>query len=225
MDNTARMLHSQCEDVMLQTILSPIYALQVCGLVRERKYRQAQLFLEMHLKDEWPLSKFSEFLWCQYVQLRSTLPFSQEFVHLKKEAKITLPNAIAIEHRTIATRIEELGIHCNHISLSGDTVLLMQVCKEEEAKTSIQTWTEASLKPGSMPQSLDLSNLIIGNASGSDVPVEPAGLKSALYFPRSVLVGGWAISSLNLVNCQITELPLSFGKYLANLQVRDDSLV
>jgi Putative zinc-finger domain len=225
MDYTARTLNSQSDDVMLQTILSPIYALQVCGLVRERKYRQAQLCLETHLKDDSLVSKFSEFLWCQYVQLRSTLPFSQEFV-VSKQATIDLPHTIAIDHRTIATRIEELGIHCNHISLSGDTALLMQVCRKKKARASIEMWTEAFLSPDSMPQLLDLSGQVLGVTAGSEVPFETAvGLKPELYMPRSLLVGGWAISSLNLSNCQITELPLSFGKYFENLQVRNHAFV
>lgn len=206
-DETVRTLSSETDDPLLLTVLAPIKALQACVLVRQRKYRQAQLCIESHLHDEWGLMKFSELLWCQYVQLRASLPWSPEF---QSENHI-LPIELFAEHEIIAIRIHQLGVNCFHLSMSGDLPLLKAASDSKKRGRSIEPWVEAVINKDSFLKSLDLSNFVFTGFLRK-------GEKSVTSIPLSIFVGGWAISSLNLMNCNITELPIFFGQYLPNLR-------
>ena len=218
LDYVSRSLSYLTSDCLLQTLLSPFYSFQVCALVQQRKYLQAQIYLETKLNDDASVMRFSEIFWCQYVQLRATLPLSPESPSVD-QVSIDLPATIIAEHRAVAMRIQQLDVQCHHIVLPGDVDLFRQFGGKEKTRQSLQRWAEAVVQKASSPIPLDLAESTFSHGTIPSKLATREGINQGVSLPRNILVGGWAISSLQLGNCQLLKLPLDFGKYFPNLNV------
>jgi hypothetical protein len=230
---------------MLEMLLSPLYAASISTAVFLRHYSKAQHRLESLLgearesKHGIPktklvsFSKFSELLWSQLVQLRFSLSSSPDTPAGKKKKKDSWdmkPSQIQ-DCNQLASCIESRHVALHHVCLEGDWNLITAMnhrplLKKDQELQHFQDWRSSIVRLQQVifgqtkDEELDLAHCPFvhrqdkanGRIAASDL------LRSTL--PRSILLAGHSLKSLNLEGCSLSRLPIAFGLYFPALLVR-----
>ena len=223
---------------LLDLILSPIYALSVSTAAFLRFYSTAQHRLEYFLgarhglvvtQEKHSLSRYSELLWSQLIQLRMSLPCetTREQRDLSKSEYSWEPSHEVIKsHREVANWLGENGICLCHLSLKGgincvyasrEAANMMEVASEI-TKESVHKLSQSSLlRSGGAENEVQLLGLCLANQEDQHGRIPSP---STSTFPQTIMLGGQGLTELKVVNCSLASLPHSFGLYFPNLKVR-----
>jgi hypothetical protein len=230
---------------MLEMLLSPLFAACISTAVFLRHYSKAQHRLESLLgearesKHGTPktklvsFSKLSELLWSQLVQLRFSLSSSPDAPAAKKKRKETWdmkPSQIQ-DCKQLASCMERRHVALHHVCLEGDWNLITAMnhrpllCTDQDLQ-HVQGWRSSIARLQQVifrqtkDKELDLAHCPFvhrqDKANGRSAALDP--LRSTL--PRSILLAGHSLTSLNLEGCSLSRLPIAFGLYFPALSVR-----
>jgi len=217
---------------LAELCLAPLYALSVSLASTLRRYGKAQRRLEAALhvllaKGRSALSGgyliYSELLWSQLIQLRSSLPLLSDSDNDKRA--VSLSSDTRLEHKSIATTANAFGVHPNHVTLCGDWNMLKAFDVDSRKHASlahVRKYCHA-LFPALFSQPRQGGSSIFCNLwhlplTEVDMPTRMATVRS-LAFPRSTLLAGRDLSVLVANKCNLKQLPVTFGIYFPNLKV------
>jgi hypothetical protein len=155
--------------------------------------------------------------------------------HTKKKKKKTFdwePSQSALdENKLILAELTAAGLRLHHVTMQGDSVFErtrsnpsifsssdQQVESLHNVASTLLRRIFLSQDEGTMDDTIQLQNVPLTNRE--DVVRGRRTPSSISALPRSILLAGRSIRTLNLENCNLACLPASFGLYLPNLVVR-----
>jgi hypothetical protein len=136
------------------------------------------------------------------------------------------------ENKTLLAKLTAAGLRLHHVTMQGDSVFESTrsnpstFSSSDQQVESLQNVASTLLRriflsqedDGTMDDTIQLQNVPLTNREDVDRGRRTPSSISAL--PRSILLAGRSIWTLNLENCNLACLPASFGLYLPTLVVR-----
>jgi hypothetical protein len=218
---------------LAELCLAPLNALSVAMAATLRRYGKAQRRLEAALNAVLAKRRsalcggylvYSELLWSQMIQLRSSLPLLPDSTESKRLASLTADTKS--EHRSIASTAYAFGIQPSHLTLCGDWNMIKVFdlnSRKYAALVHVRKYTFSLLESLFSTQRHHVGSSLFCNlwhlaltetSMAKRVPSSPS-----LAFPRSTLLVGRELSVIVANNCDLKQLPVTFGKCLPNLKV------
>lgn len=219
---------------LAELCLAPLNALSVAMAATLRRYGKAQRRLEAALNAVLAKRRsalcggylvYSELLWSQMIQLRSSLPLLPDSTESKRLASLTADTKS--EHRSIASTAYAFGIQPSHLTLCGDWNMIKVFdlnSRKYAALVHVRKYTFSLLESLFSTQRHHVGSSLFCNlwhlaltetSMAKRVPSSPS-----LAFPRSTLLVGRELSVIVANNCDLKQLPVTFGKCLPNLKVQ-----
>ena len=160
------------------------------------------------------LYAMSSLLWSQLVQINITFPAYSTPLR-QKDTLPSLPNETITSHQNIVSTLCEHGVILNSIALPGDSqITTSPLCTKGSKAEYIAVWEE--VKRAIIERYLHSDQ----RENITEIEVVVANYMNAYScFPETLLLTGTALTKLRMTNSGLTELPLSLGFYLTNLQV------
>jgi Putative zinc-finger domain len=232
---------------MMDLLLSPVFAANVALAVSIKLYDSAHYRLESLLGKfivdnnggsiGRTLAPYSELLWSQMIQLRASLP-TRSVVDSTASAvptRITmaLPKDLEDNHIALSNFVSKLGVYPHHVSLGNDWNIVKALIASGILKANFDEADRLDqgralafyMSCRSLHRSLTeegTNEVLKFNFGNKELKLRGSHccwkVKSAI--PHSLLLAGPSMIELDISATGLRRLPLHFGLYFPNLQVR-----
>ena len=205
-------------------LLSPLYAANIALATTLRLYNRAhhKLVSLLSPNSKVALSRFSELLWSQLVQLEALLPTRTNSL-AGKEADQRKPPDLSPETRQryelLVNHIVACGVHAHHVTLANDWNLA-NILSEDDSDIVFESCLNITdVLPGS-PGASSLTEFVLEDHKLSRRQTRGAPLPIYSKIPQSLLLVGSSLSRLTLSKVGLDKLPYHFGSFFNRLEVK-----